>query len=47
MYDNNSVDTFDKIKDLKIKNNRGILVSLRDIVSQEFKPSVFSITRVD
>lgn len=47
MYLNDSVDTFDKIKDLKVKNNRWILVSLRDIVSQEFKPSVFSITRVD
>ncbi len=47
IYLNESVDTFDKIKDLKIKNNRGTLISLRDIVSQEFKPSVFSITRVD
>lgn len=46
-YDNNSVDTFDKIKDLKIKNNRGIDVALRDIVTQNFKASVFSIARID
>ncbi len=46
-YDKNSVDTFDKIKDITMKNNKGVDISLRDIVSQEFKPSVFSITRVD
>lgn len=46
-YNNSSVDTFDKIKDLKLRNNRGIDVSLRDLVKQEFKSSVFSITRVD
>lgn len=47
IYDNNSVDTFDKIKDLKIKNNKWMDVSLRDIVKQDFKASVFSISRVD
>lgn len=47
IYDNNSVDTFDKIKDLKLTNNAWVLVSLRDIVKQDFKSSVFSISRVD
>lgn len=47
IYDKSSVDTFDKIKDLKIKNNAWVDISLRDIVKQEFKASVFSITRVD
>jgi len=47
LYDENSVDTFDKIKDITMKNNKGLDVSLRDIVSQDFKPSVFSITRED
>lgn len=42
-----SVDTFDKIKDLKLKNNKGQDISLRDLVTQDFKPSVFSITRID
>lgn len=46
-YHNNSIDTFDKIKDITIKNNKWVDVSLRDIVTQEFKASVFSITRVD
>lgn len=47
IYDENSVDTFDKIKDLKFKNNSWELISLRDVVTQEFKASVFSISRVD
>jgi hydrophobic/amphiphilic exporter-1 (mainly G- bacteria), HAE1 family len=47
IYDNNSVDTFDKIKDLKIKNNAWVDVSLRDLVKPNFKSSVFSISRSD
>ncbi len=46
-FENSLVDNFDKIKDLKIKNNRWIEVYLRDIVSQNFKSSIFSISRVD
>jgi len=46
-YDLESTDTLDKIKDLKIKNNSGQNVFLRDLISPKFKPSVFSITRVD
>ncbi|MBW7954746.1 efflux RND transporter permease subunit [Candidatus Gracilibacteria bacterium] len=46
-FDPTLVDNFDKIKDLKIKNNKGIDVYLRDIVSQNFKSSIFSISRVD
>lgn len=47
MYDKSSVDTLDKIKDLKIKNNKWVYITLRDIVKQDFKSSVFSITRID
>ncbi len=47
MYEKTSVDTFDKIKDLKLKNNKWIDVALRDIMKQDFKPTVFSITRED
>ena len=46
-YEDNSVNTFDKIKDLKIKNNKGIDVALRDILEQDFNASVFSISRID
>lgn len=47
IFKENSVSDFDKIKDLKIKNNKWIDVVLRDIVKEQFKPSVFSISRVD
>lgn len=46
-YDTSSVDTIDKIKDLKIKNMLGQDVFIRDILSTEFVPSVFSISRID
>lgn len=46
-FNTESVDSFDKIKDLKMLNNRWIYISLRDLVKQDFKPSVFSITRID
>lgn len=46
-YDIQSTDTLDKIKDLKLKNNKGQNVYLRDLMKEKFKPSVFSITRVD
>lgn len=44
-YDLNSTDTLDKIKDLKIKNNLGQNVYIRDLIKEKFKPSVFSISR--
>jgi multidrug efflux pump subunit AcrB len=37
----------DKIKDLKLLNNKWQYVYLRDIVKEKFKASVFSITRID
>ncbi|MDD4151136.1 MAG: efflux RND transporter permease subunit [Candidatus Gracilibacteria bacterium] len=46
-YETNSTDSLDKIKDLKILNNKGQYVYLRDIVKEKFKASVFSITRID
>ncbi|MDD5213092.1 MAG: efflux RND transporter permease subunit [Candidatus Gracilibacteria bacterium] len=46
-YDTASTDTLDKIKDLKLLNNKGQYVYLRDIVQEKFKASVFSITRID
>lgn len=42
-----SVDTLDKIKDLTLKNTKWNDVVLRDIIKQDFKPSVFSISRKD
>lgn len=46
-YEENYIDDLDKIKDLTLKNNRWVSVSLRDLFIQDFKPSVFSITRID
>jgi multidrug efflux pump subunit AcrB len=46
-FDVASTDTLDKIKDLKLLNNRWQYVYLRDIVKEEFKASVFSITRIN
>jgi len=46
-YEFESVDTMDKIKDIKLTNNRGRDVFLRDIFEQKEKPSVYSITRED
>jgi multidrug efflux pump subunit AcrB len=37
----------DKIKDLKLRNNKGNIVTLRDIMKTDFKASVFSISRED
>jgi len=42
-----SVNNFDKIKELTVQNNKWVEVSLRDLVKQDFKASVFSIKRVD
>jgi len=44
-YDSQSVDTLDKIKDIKITSNRGVEVYLRDIFEHKDKPSVYSISR--
>ncbi len=46
-FENSYTDTIDKIKDLKIKNNIGQYVYLRDIMEIDLKKSVFSITRDD
>jgi len=46
-YDFDSVDTFDKIKDLKMKNTAGQYIAVRDIATLDFKSSVFSIKRSD
>lgn len=46
-YETGSTDTIDKIKDLKVKNNLGQDVFIRDILKAEFEPSVFSISRID
>lgn len=45
-YEPQNVDSFDKIKDITLKNNRWQDIPLRDLISQEFEPTVFSITRV-
>ena len=42
-YESGAVDTLDKIEDLKITSNRGQDVYLRDVVTPELDPSVFSI----
>jgi len=47
IYDNASVDTFDKIKDLKLKNNEWNYVALRDLVTLDFESTVYSIKRSD
>ena len=46
-YETNSIDTIDKIKDLKIRNTLGQEVFIRDILKMEMEPSVFSISRTD
>jgi len=46
-YELSSVDQMDKIKDVKLTNNRGRDVFLRDVFTQGEKPSVYSITRED
>jgi len=46
-FDKDYVDTIEKIKYLTITNNRGVVVSLKDLFKQDFKTSVFSITRVN
>lgn len=46
-YDNESINTLDKIKDIQIKNNRWENITMRDIMDTKFDPSVFSISRVD
>ena len=47
MFEDNSIDTLDKIKDLKIKNNKDVDITMRDIMDTKFDSSVFSISRVD
>lgn len=47
LYEPQNTDSFDKIKDITLKNNRWQDIPLRDLITQEFQPSVFSITRVD
>jgi multidrug efflux pump subunit AcrB len=46
-YAEDSVDSIDKIKNLKIVNSQGQAVFIRDIVSNELQPSVFGINRED
>lgn len=46
-YDKSNIDTLDKIKDLKIKNNKWQDIFIRDLMKPDFKSSVFSITRID
>ncbi|MDD2565534.1 MAG: efflux RND transporter permease subunit [Candidatus Gracilibacteria bacterium] len=47
IYNNESSNNLDKIKDLKIKNLRGQDVFLRDILVNELNPSTNSITRIN
>ncbi|EKE26685.1 MAG: hypothetical protein ACD_4C00194G0002 [uncultured bacterium (gcode 4)] len=47
IYDTNSTDTLDKIKDLKIINNRWQNVFLRDVLKNELNPSTTGILRID
>ncbi len=46
-YETGSVERLDRIGDLKIKNQIGQDVYLRDVIATEFHPSVFSISRID
>jgi len=46
-YDSTYTDTLDKIKDLKLLNNKWKYVYLRDLLSIELEKSVFSIQRID
>lgn len=46
-YDSSYIDSLDKIKDLTLKNNKWVTISLRDLFKQDFKATVFSITRID
>ncbi|MDP2103813.1 MAG: efflux RND transporter permease subunit, partial [Candidatus Gracilibacteria bacterium] len=47
IYNTESSDNLDKIKDLKIKNQKGQDVYLRDILENKLNPSTNSITRID
>lgn len=47
IYDSNSSDTLDKIKDLKIKNLKWQDVYLRDILDNKLNSSTNSITRIN
>lgn len=47
IYNSWSSDNLDKIKDLKIKNQKWQDVYLRDILNNELSPSANSITRID
>jgi multidrug efflux pump subunit AcrB len=46
-YEESYTDTLDKIKDLKLKNNKWQYIYIRDIISIDLKKSVFSIQRID
>jgi HAE1 family hydrophobic/amphiphilic exporter-1 len=46
-YSDEYTDTLDKIKDLKLKNNKWQYVYLRDLLSVDLEKSVFSIQRID
>ncbi|MCK9273148.1 efflux RND transporter permease subunit [Candidatus Gracilibacteria bacterium] len=46
IYNNESSNNLDKIKDLKIKNQKGVDVFLRDILENKLSPSTNSITRI-
>lgn len=46
-YTPDAVQTSERMKDLKITNLKGQPVFIRDIVSSQFIPSVFSIDRID
>lgn len=44
-FKSTDVDNLDKIKDLKLKNNKWNILTLRDVMNTDFKASVFSISR--
>ncbi len=46
-YDNIYTNTLDKIKNLKIKNNKWQFVYIRDLLDNKLTPSTNSITRID
>lgn len=45
MFQTGSTDSIDKLKDLKLRSNKGQDVYLRDIMKNDLNPSVFSIDR--
>ena len=46
-YAPDAVSTLERVKDLKVTNQKGQPVFLRDLLDNKLTPSVFSITRID